>query len=190
MKPLMIALLLLAFPAAALAQQSHQSHDMAGHEAGMQQHTTSTSILTEAGQDAFATISEIVQLLESDPETDWSKVSIDALREHLVDMNEVTLNSATKTIESENSIGFNVTGVGRTIVSIQRMVTAHAPMLAAETGWSVDTNTNDEGATMTITTSNKTELEKIKALGFYGVMTIGAHHQMHHLMMATGMNPH
>ncbi|WP_280955336.1 hypothetical protein [Cohaesibacter haloalkalitolerans] len=43
---------------------------------------------------------------------------------------------------------------------------------------------------MTITTSNKTELEKIKALGFYGVMTIGAHHQMHHLMMATGINPH
>ena len=46
------------------------------------------------GQDAFGTIQEIVQILQSDPKTDWSKVNIDALRQHLIDMNEVTLHAA------------------------------------------------------------------------------------------------
>ena len=46
---------------------------------------------TMPGQDAFGAIQEIVQILEADPTTDWSKVNIAALREHLVDMNEVTL---------------------------------------------------------------------------------------------------
>jgi hypothetical protein len=47
----------------------------------------------EAGQGAFAAIAEIVALLEADPNTDWSKVNIAALREHLVDMDELTLNA-------------------------------------------------------------------------------------------------
>ena len=33
---------------------------------------------TEAGQIAFAAIQEIVAILEADPQTDWSKVDIDA----------------------------------------------------------------------------------------------------------------
>ena len=49
---------------------------------------------TMPGQDAFGTIQEIVQMLEADPATDWSKVNIAALREHLIDMNEVTLHAA------------------------------------------------------------------------------------------------
>ena len=43
------------------------------------------------GQDPFGAIQEIVRILEADPSTDWSKVNIAALREHLIDMNEVTL---------------------------------------------------------------------------------------------------
>ena len=49
---------------------------------------------TEAGQDAFAAMAEIVKLLDADPATDWSKVDLEALRRHLVDMNVVTLKSA------------------------------------------------------------------------------------------------
>src|SRR5438046_3161300 len=40
----------------------------------------------EPGQSAFAAIQEIVALLEADPGTDWTKVDIEALRRHLVDM--------------------------------------------------------------------------------------------------------
>ena len=49
---------------------------------------------TQPGQDAFGAIQEIVRILEADPATDWSKVDLEALREHLIDMNEVTLHAA------------------------------------------------------------------------------------------------
>ena len=48
-----------------------------------------TDTPTMPGQDAFGAIQEIVQILQSDPKTDWSKVNIEALRQHLIDMNEV-----------------------------------------------------------------------------------------------------
>ena len=48
---------------------------------------------TLPGQDAFGAIQEILRILEADPGTDWSRVNIDALREHLIDMNEVTLHA-------------------------------------------------------------------------------------------------
>ena len=45
----------------------------------------------DARQEVFGTIQEVVRILDADPTTDWSKVNIAALREHLIDMNEVTL---------------------------------------------------------------------------------------------------
>ena len=48
---------------------------------------------TMPGQDAFGTVQEIVRILEADPKTDWSKIDLEALRQHLIDMNEVTLKS-------------------------------------------------------------------------------------------------
>ena len=46
---------------------------------------------TETGQSAFAVIAEIVAILDAEPNIDWSSVYIDALREHLIDMDELTL---------------------------------------------------------------------------------------------------
>ena len=48
----------------------------------------SGSMPTEPGQAAFGAIREIVGVLLTDPMTNWSKVNIDALRRHLVDMDE------------------------------------------------------------------------------------------------------
>src|SRR5690348_17327314 len=39
--------------------------------------------LREPGQAAFGAIQEMVESLQADPQTDWSKVDVDALREHL-----------------------------------------------------------------------------------------------------------
>src|SRR5690349_9456960 len=68
----------------------------AGHAPGMMHdhHHTAGAVPTLPGQDAFGAVQEIVRLLEADPTTDWTKVRLGALREHLVDMNEVTLNAA------------------------------------------------------------------------------------------------
>ena len=59
---------------------------------------------TMPGQEAFGTIQEVVQILEADPTTDWSKVNIPALREHLIDMNEVTLRAVATERALENGI--------------------------------------------------------------------------------------
>jgi len=64
-------------------------HAINGQQFGPQSGTA--GVPTSPGQEAFGTIQEIVRMLEADPSTDWSKADIAVLREHLIDMNEVTL---------------------------------------------------------------------------------------------------
>ena len=51
---------------------------------GASSHMVAPSIPTEPGQGAFGALHEIVRILEADPRIDWSKVDLDALREHLI----------------------------------------------------------------------------------------------------------
>ena len=69
-----------------------------------------------------------------------------------------------------------------------RMVPAHASFLTAETGWSSEAVLNGDQITWTVT-SDKDE-KAIRALGFFGLMAVGAHHQEHHMGMATGQMVH
>lgn len=141
------------------------------------------------GQDAFGTIQEVVQILEADPATDWSKVNIAALREHLIDMDEVTLRAAASERALDNGVEIAVTGEGRTLAAIKRMVPAHVQELK-EIGWSAKTEDLPNGVKLTVTASEATPLTKLKALGFMGIMVQGGHHQPHHLMMAKGKVMH
>ena len=77
---------------------------------------------TQPGQSAFAAIQEIVGILEADPATDWSKVNIDVLREHLVDMDAVTLHAAITSEAVENGIRFVASSDEPVRSSIRRMV--------------------------------------------------------------------
>ena len=79
---------------------------------------------TLPGQDAFGAIQEIVQILDADPKTDWSKVDLEALRQHLIDMNEVTLKADAAPKQIDGGLEIAVTGSGRTLVAIQRMIPA------------------------------------------------------------------
>jgi len=67
-----------------------------------------------------------MSILENDPNTDWSKVDIPALKNHLIDMNEVTLYANVEEKELENGLEMKVTGSGRTIGGINGMVPTHA----------------------------------------------------------------
>jgi hypothetical protein len=141
------------------------------------------------GQDAFGAIQEVVRLLEADPATNWSKVNIGALREHLIDMNEVTLHAAADEKPLDNGVEILVTGEGRTADAIKRMVPAHAHALSA-TGWNAKTDELPNGVKLVVTSDNPAEVTKLKALGFMGIMVQGSHHQPHHLMMAKGEFTH
>ena len=155
---------------------------MQGH-AGM--HGQMASELRSPGQDAFGAIQEVVQKLEVDPTTDWSKVNIAALRQHLIDMNEVTLHAAASERPFDSGIEIAVTGEGRTLEAIKRMVPAHASELTT-IGWNARTDDLPNGVKLTVTSTDPKQVLKLKALGFMGIMVEGGHHQSHHLMMAKG----
>ncbi|HWI27447.1 MAG TPA: hypothetical protein VN668_10800 [Stellaceae bacterium] len=175
-------------PAAGHAMDSHDAtmSDMSGmHE--MHRHgATSAAVPTEPGQGAFGAIQEIVRILETDPKTDWSKVDLEALRQHLIDMNEVTLRAAATERPIEGGAEFAVTGRGRTLVAIRRMVTAQAQMLNGRNGWAAKSAPLADGVLLTVTTQNPGEVAHIRGLGFIGLMATGSYHPQHHLAMALG----
>ena len=161
-----------------------------GMQGGMGQHgmmmgSAVTGQPTMAGQDAFGTIQEVVRILEADPTTDWSKVNIAALREHLVDMDEVTLHAAASERVLDNGIEIAVTGEGRTLQAIKRMIPAHVQELS-RIGWNAKTEDLPNGVKLTVTSTDAKQVTKLKGLGFMGIMVQGAHHQPHHLAMAKG----
>lgn len=70
------------------------------------------------------------------------------------------------------------------------MVMAHAATMNGVDGWLFMAATSDTGATLTVSPPDQASMAKLRALGFIGVMARGMHHQQHHLMLATGMDPH
>jgi hypothetical protein len=144
----------------------------------------------EPGQSAFGAIQEIVEILEADSGTDWSKVDIEGLRRHLVDMDNVTLASTVDAAAVDGGARFTITGTGKVAGSIRRMVVAHAESMDGVDGWRFVAAERPDGATLTVTAPDAATQSKIRALGFIGVMTRGMHHQEHHLMIASGAGPH
>jgi hypothetical protein len=147
---------------------------------------TQASLPAQPGQDAFGAIQEVVQMLQADPHTDWRRVNLEALRTHLIDMNEVTLNAAAVAENLNNGIRVAVTGPGRTRDAIQRMVPAQAAQLNGYRGWHTDTSPLPDGVLLTVTAPQPAEAQRLHALGFIGVMAQGGHHQAHHWALANG----
>lgn len=143
-----------------------------------------------SGQGAFGAIQEIVARLEADPATDWSKVNLEALRQHLIDMNEVTLRADAAATPVAGGLTIAITGSGRTLAAIQRMVPAHAQEIDGLNHWRVSTAALANGMTLTVTSDDSKEAQKIRGLGFIGILVSGSHHKPHHLAMARGEFPH
>ena len=189
-----IAVSFMATPTfAQMAHTDGMTHEggsmaMAGMATGAAQGVGGSPV-SEPGQSAFAAIAEIVAVLKADPNTDWSKVDIPALREHLRDMDIVTIDSVTETIEVDGGLRFVVTGAGDVADAIRRMAIAHAGMMDGVDGWVYSTEVVPNGAAMTVIVP-ESDFAKLRALGFYGIMASGMHHQPHHWAMATGGNPH
>ncbi|WP_406856116.1 hypothetical protein ABEG18_00355 [Alsobacter sp. KACC 23698] len=160
------------------------------HHAPMAGMPTNAAEPREPGQAAFAAIQEIVAILEADPRTDWTKVDIEALRRHLVDMDNVTLRAQVAVEAVDGGARFVVTGEGEVVASIRRMVSAHAAAMDGVGGWRMQAEERPGGVALAVTAARPAEVAKIRGLGFIGVMTRGMHHQEHHLMLARGADPH
>ena len=184
-----LATIIIATLSICSAQAAQSAHEHGNHADHMGNEQIS-SLPTEQGQGAFAAIAEIVALLQNDPSTDWSSVNIDALRAHLVDMQKLTIEAEAKTTVSDTAVIFTITGEGRTLSAIQNMVLAHAGVLRAQNILPASAEITPTGAVLQVAFTNETEKQKLLALGFYGIMATGAHHQEHHLAMARGQNVH
>ncbi|GHB47705.1 hypothetical protein GCM10007094_41240 [Pseudovibrio japonicus] len=144
----------------------------------------------ETGQAAFAAIQEIVNLLLLDPATDWEKVDIPALRRHLIDMNNVTLHADVKAETTTDGLSFAITGSKEVEASIKRMVSTHSVTMNGIMGYTYETEELPGGATLLVHADSNNARSKLHGLGFMGLMTLGAHHQQHHLAIATGTSSH
>ncbi len=96
---------------------------------GMKHGMASTGAPTMPGQAAFGAIAEVVQMLDADPSTDWTKVDLERFRQHLIDMNEVVLRSQVRQSEVPGGLVMDVTGTGRTEQAIRAMLVPQAAEL-------------------------------------------------------------
>ncbi len=171
---------------------AHMHHANMNHAAMMGHNAAPTQVvLTESGTDPFATLQEVIAALEANPDTNWEKVNIEALRLHLVEMQDMTTNVDVKQQYIDN--GFQVVVMpttNRAVKSLIRVLSGHPAQMKAETGWDMQVQNNDGVFTLTVTTDNAKDIAKLRGLGYIGVMAYGNHHQPHHWAMASGDNPH
>jgi hypothetical protein len=116
--------------------------------------------------------------------------SVQALRDHLVDMDNVTLRASVVATRLSNGASFRVSGEGPVVGSIQRMTRSHFAQPDFGKPWTMTVQPTVSGADVTVVSSNASDAAEIAGVGFFGILTMGAHHQPHHLMMARGAMRH
>ncbi|HKK45812.1 MAG TPA: hypothetical protein VJ964_09835 [Balneolaceae bacterium] len=144
--------------------------------------------LTDPGNQIFGAIQETIRALEKDPNTNWSQVNIEALRQHLLDMKAFT-----EEVEVLNKQAISM-GVQlqvhplteRAKTALKRVLMMHPAMLKKEKGWKMESERTGNKWTIRCTTTSSEDVPKIRALGYIGLLATGAHHQRHHWMIATG----
>jgi hypothetical protein len=138
------------------------------HQGHMTMSQDQAALPHEGGQAAFAAIQEIVTMLQADPHTDWSKVSIEGLRQHLIDMDNVTLRADATSEDINGGVRFLVTGEGPVVGSIRRMLSAHAKTMNGVGGWTYDVAEIPNGASLTVKVADPRDIVEVKALGLIG----------------------
>ncbi|NQZ30949.1 MAG: hypothetical protein HRU06_06720 [Oceanospirillaceae bacterium] len=157
--------------------------------------TTAQSVTlqpTEAGNDAFGTIQEIINILQRDPSVDWRRVNLEALRVHLIEMQDMTLNvEVIKQKPIKNGFVAVIKATSRRAeFSLTKVLAVHPKMLAIENGYNMAVASENNQFKITVTATNEQDIIKLQGLGYIGVMALGNHHQMHHLAIAKGQQSH
>lgn len=191
MKLTLIVIALLGGTAFAAAQTAHSGHgDSMDHETHSEGQPLQYTILTEPGQGAFAALSEVVRVLEADPDTDWGQVDLAGLRAHLVDMDRLVSDTIVVETELPDGLSAMATVAADTFATIRRMVPAHAAQLSQDGRWTVEAVDAENGVELRVTSGDPSVVARIRGLGFFGLMASQNHHREHHMMMARGEDAH
>lgn len=187
-----IIFVLLLVLASTLTANSYAEERPPHDHMSMSQGHSAPTPLTEPGNGAFAAIQEAIKMLMADPNTDWSRVDLEALRLHLVDMNNFTL--YVKVISKKpipNGVEFTVAPTTKDAEgSLERLFAAHPAILKQESGWDMKVTKNKRSFTARVTSQNQNDIKKIRGLGYIGIIALGQHHQLHHWLMSVGLGPH
>ena len=166
-----------AMPGGSMQHRQHMAGMMAAGEPA------------QPGQGAFGAIAEIVRMLDADAKTDWSKVDLERVRQHLIDMNEVVLHSEVRQTALPGGLAMEITGTGRTEGAIRAMVVPHATALDRMAAYTAKAEAIPGGVRLTVMAKNAADAKavaRLRGLGFIGLLTEGGHHGPHHLAMAKG----
>jgi hypothetical protein len=189
----MIAFCLMAWEKG-LTAETHTYAETAGHHGShpAESFRNPPSPLTEPGNDVFGTVHEVIRKLEADPGTDWTKVDLEALRRHLIDMHNVALHvEVVSRALLEKGVSLVVRGeTPQADASLSRVLADHPGQLKKEAGWTMVVKKTDSGYELQVTGTDLNDAVKIRALGYIGLLAYGNHHQPHHWAIATGGGPH
>jgi hypothetical protein len=172
----------------AYPHHAHSQHSAADHSAHLALRDSAVRIPTQPGQAAYAALAEVVRLLEADSSTDWRRVNLAALREHLIDMDEVVMHARIRQDEIAGGARIEFTGEGSTLAAVQRMATAHAAAIDGTSGLSLKVERLSNGVRWDVISVSRDDgaIARIRGLGGIGLLTLGDHHARHHLAIARG----
>jgi hypothetical protein len=162
-------------PHGGMSQGMHEMHHPSGGGA------------MQPGQGAFGAMAEVVRTLKADPATDWSKVNMEALRQHLIDMDEVVLRASVKATQVPGGLSMDVTGKGRTAKSIRAMVIPHSAELDGMPTWSAKAEPIAGGVKLTVVARDPGDAKTVArsaASPSRAFSSRSGHHGPHHLAMA------
>lgn len=139
------------------------------------------------GQDALGAIQEVVGLLLADPSTDWSRVSIARLRQHLVDLERLTLFARVEETPIERGLRVGISGDEELLASARRAVLRHAEQMDGFRDWRVAGEDAGDAIVLELTTDREDELAVLRGMGFYGFLASGVHRPHELLAVARGV---
>ncbi len=152
-------------------------------------HKKRTLAPAQWGQAALGAVQEIAQLLAVDPRTDWSKVNFAPLRQHLIDMDELTLRATAREEPVDKGVRIEISGSARTLEAIQRSVPVFAEQLNKHPGWAAKVEAAVDGTVLTVTSTDRQQVARIRGLGFIGLLASAPGHNAYHLDLVTTPRP-
>ena len=114
-------------------------------------------------------------------------MSINRLRQHLVDLDEVMLRAQAEELVIEGGLEIRVSGTEQTLAALGRVVPQHVESMGEFRGWKMDVESVESALLLTLIGPDAGEQEIIRAMGFFGLMASGVHRPHQLLGVARGL---
>lgn len=141
----------------------------------------------EMGSGLYTTLAELVFLLERDDRTDWADVDITRVRDELVAIDLVLREANVVQDRTDGGLAMTITGSETVLAAARTVIGTLSRELEVATGWvSRDIVTQDR-IVWRVTDPQGRVVERIQALGFYGLLVRAQDRRRHNWDLARGL---